>query len=98
MYFDKLGRIVFDFNKESIPFAITLGEYDKSKDIIELDSLPACVNNINQNFYLEHAYSKIFYLKPSKEEYQHLELAIKHNNNSFVFLNPKKKYNFAMIW
>lgn len=95
VYFDKLGRIIFDFNKESIPFALTLSNYDKSKDIIELDSLPACVNNINQNFYLEHAYSKIFYLKPSNEEYQHLELAIKHNNNSFVFLNPKKKYNFA---
>lgn len=95
IYFDKSGRFIFDFNKESVPFAITLTSYDKSKDIVELDMLPACENNPNQNFHLEHAHSSHFYLKPSNKIFQHLELAIKHNNNSFVFLNPKKKYTFA---
>lgn len=95
VYFDKFGKFIFEFTKDSIPFAITLKNYDKSKDILELDMLPACENNIDQNFHLEHAHSSIFYLKPSNKIYQHLELAIKHNNNSFVFLNPKKKYTFA---
>lgn len=94
VYFDKSGRIIFDSNC-NIPFALTVENYDKSKDILEVGSLPATINNINQNFHFEHAYSGFFYLKSSNRLYSHLELAIKHNNNSFVFLNPKRKYNFA---
>ncbi|MDE7112459.1 MAG: hypothetical protein K2N92_02545, partial [Malacoplasma sp.] len=95
IFFDKLGRIIFDTGNDNIPFALTVENYDKSKDILEIGSLPATINNINQNFHLEHAYSGFFYLKSSNNLYSHLELAIKHNNNSFVFLNPKRKYNFA---
>lgn len=94
--FDKRGRIIFSFNNvDSIPLAVTLINYDKTRDIAEIETNPATINNINQCFHLEHAYSGIFYLKSNNPETSHLELAIRHKNNSFVFLNPKKKYNFA---
>lgn len=94
--FDKRGRIIFHFDQvDSIPLALTLSNYDKSNDIVDVETYPAVINEINQCFHLEHAYSGIFYLKPNNPELHHLELAIKHKNNSFVFLNPKRKYSFA---
>lgn len=94
--FDKYGRIIFNLNlSDQVPYAITISNYNKSKDLAEIESYPAVLNDINQTFHLEHAYSTIFYLKSNNKDYQHLELAINHKNNSFVFVNPKKKYNFS---
>lgn len=94
--FDKKGRIIFDFKNENfIPFGLTVTNIDLVKEYAELDSYPATINNVNQNFHLEHAYDGIFYLKSNNTNLLHLDLAIKHKDNSFVFLNPKKKYDFA---
>lgn len=95
--FDKYGRFILNFNNlNPLPYALTIKKVEnKYKDLFEIDVAPAIINDDKQQFYLEYAYGGIFYLKSKNQECNNLELAIKHQNNSFVFLNPKKKYNFA---
>ena len=96
LFLDKRGRFIFEFqDNTNVPYALTLTNIDLTKEYAEISSEPAVLNDENQLFHLEHAHSGIMYLKSNSSKLQNLELAIKHKNNSFVFINPKKKYNFA---
>lgn len=92
--FDNLGRFIYK-NKNEIPLAITIIEFNKNKDLCTLELKPAVLNDINQLFHFEHQFSGLFYLKSNNPLFNHLDLAIRHKDNSLVFLNTSKKYEFS---